>query len=119
MPSRKFPNYLRSARKRSGLSQDEIAFLLGGHNGGKVSRYERFNRLPSLATACVYEALFGVPVSELFGGVFEKACGKMKKRAELLARKLDVTSRDPSVAQKLQLLQSVAQPQVIPSSNQS
>ena len=77
MPSRKFPNHLRSLRKHSGLSQEEVAFLLGGHNGGKVSRYEQCNRMPSLETACAYEALFGIPVSQLFAGVFEKASEKL------------------------------------------
>ena len=104
MPSRQFPNHLRSARKHSGLSQEEVAFLLGGHNGGKVSRYEQFNRMPALETACAYEALFGIPVSRLFAGIFEKACRKLAKRAQLLANELDSGAPDVITARKLAML---------------
>ena len=41
-------NYLRTYRKRSNLSQDEVAFLLGCRGGTKVSRYERHARKPNL-----------------------------------------------------------------------
>ena len=36
----KLENYLRTYRRRAGLSQDEMAFLLGTKSGTKVSRYE-------------------------------------------------------------------------------
>ena len=39
-------NYLRTYRKRAGLSQAEVAFLLGCHSGAKVSRYEHAARRP-------------------------------------------------------------------------
>ena len=53
--SHKLQNYLRTYRKRSGLSQDEVAFLLGCQTGAKVSRYEPFARKPSLETLFAYE----------------------------------------------------------------
>ena len=111
MPKSLFPNYLRTIRKRSGLSQDEVAFLLGSPSGGIVSRYERFNRLPSIETACAYEALFGNPVRELFAGVFQKASEKIAKRAQLLARKLEGRAPDGAMARKLQILRSIGNPQ--------
>src|SRR5207247_2891499 len=64
-------NYLRTCRKRSGLAQHEVAFLLGCQNGGFVSRYEKRKRLPTLTTALACEAVFGVPVAELFAGLRE------------------------------------------------
>src|ERR1700756_3249558 len=36
----RLPNYLRAQRRKSGLSQNEIAYLLGRMNGAQVSRYE-------------------------------------------------------------------------------
>ncbi len=39
MTSHKLANYLRAYRKRSGLSQSEVAYLLGCKNGAQVSRY--------------------------------------------------------------------------------
>jgi len=66
----KLNNYLRTYRKRASLSQDEVAYLLGCRSGAKVSRYERFARQPTLQTALAYEAIFGVPVRELFAGIY-------------------------------------------------
>jgi len=62
--SHKLENYLRTYRKQSGLSQDEVAYLLGCQNGTKVSRYERFARKPSLETLFAYEVVFGAPARE-------------------------------------------------------
>jgi len=62
-------NYLRSYRKKSGLSQRELAFLLGSHDGGQVSRYEKGHRLPPLRTALAYTTIFGVSLGALFSGI--------------------------------------------------
>lgn len=67
------PHYLRLHRKRAGASQDEIALLLGAATGTKVSRHERFSRLPTLATALAYEVIYGVPAGEIFAGVYVMA----------------------------------------------
>jgi len=101
----KLPNYLRRYRKRARLSQEELAFLLGGGSGAKVSRYERFKRIPGLETALAYEAIFGVPVRELFAGIFQKVEGNTARRARLLARRLSAQQSDALTAQKLKLLE--------------
>ena len=62
-------NYLRSHRRRSGLSQSEVAFLLGSEDGGQVSRYEKGHRLPTLRTALAFTTIFGVSLSILFSGI--------------------------------------------------
>jgi len=80
---------------------------LGCQSGAKVSRYERFNRKPSLETAFGYEAVFGAPSRNLFAGVFQKVEEKIKKRAQLLSRKLSEGKRDRMALQKLKLLQSI------------
>src|SRR5437879_2490611 len=56
--SKKLHNYLLTHRKRSGLSQDEVAFLLGRRSGTKVSRHESFARMPGPRTLLAYEAIF-------------------------------------------------------------
>ena len=87
MTPHRLENYLRSYRKQSGLTQDEVGFLLGRRNGAQVSRYEKRHRLPPLETALACEEIFGVPVGELFAGV-RQAVGKdiEKRRVELRAR---------------------------------
>jgi transcriptional regulator with XRE-family HTH domain len=85
MPSPQLPNYLQSNRKRLALSQDEVAFLLGGESGTKMSRYEHSDRIPSLETALAFEAIFKRPVSEIFGGLYQKAEQDVATRAKVLA----------------------------------
>jgi transcriptional regulator with XRE-family HTH domain len=85
MPSPQLSNYLRSNRKRLALSQDELAFLLNGESGTKISRYENFDRIPPLETALAFEAVFKRPVSELFGGMYQKAERQVAGRAKTLA----------------------------------
>ena len=105
MPNRDFPNQLRTIRKRSGLSQDEVAFLLEGENGGMISRYEQFNRMPSFETACALVALFGTPGRELFAGTFERVKRQLAKRARILENRLNAP--DALTAQKLSVLRCV------------
>jgi transcriptional regulator with XRE-family HTH domain len=80
-------NYLRTNRKQSGLTQQEVAFLLGCETSAQVSRYEKRRRLPPLETALACEAVFGIPVAELFAGV-RQGVGRdiEKRRLELKAR---------------------------------
>jgi hypothetical protein len=49
--------------------------------------------VPSLETALAYEALFGVPVRELFAGVSARAERTTRRRAHLLSKRLDATGR--------------------------
>lgn len=80
------PNYVRAQRKRLGLSQADVAVLLGAESGAKVCRYERFAREPSLRTALACEALFQTSVSELFAGLYEVAEREVARRAKVLCR---------------------------------
>jgi transcriptional regulator with XRE-family HTH domain len=89
MPPRKLDNYLLAFRKRSGLTQREVAFLLGCENGAQVSRYERRRRLPPLGTALACEAVFGAPVSELFAGLRDAARKEVGNRLLALRAQLE------------------------------
>ena len=104
----RLPNYLKTYRKRAGLSQDEVAYLLGCRSGAKVSRYERLARRPSLETAFAYEALFGTSARELFAGVYEKVEREVVKRARVLAGKLNATQPERTVRRKLDRLKAMA-----------
>ena len=106
MPHR-LPNYLKTYRRRAGFSQDEVAFLLGSKGGAKVSRYERLARKPSLETALAYEAVLGIPVRELFAGVFQKVEQETVKRAQALAEKLNAPNPDRMTLRKLQRLRAL------------
>lgn len=106
--SRKLQNYVRTYRRRSGLTQSELAFLVGCENGSNISRYERFLRVPTLETAFAYEALFGAPARELFAGVHERTATKIQERAKVLAGKLAQGKSNSASARKLQLLTALS-----------
>ena len=106
--SSKLQNYVRTHRRRAGLSQKEMAFLLGCTSEAKVSRYERFVRQPTLETVLAYEAIFGAPARELFAGVYERARAEIQNRARALSENLDGENTDASTARKREFLNRVA-----------
>lgn len=108
MSSRRLPNYVRSNRKRLGLSQDEVAFLLGTQSGAKVCRHERFVREPSLATALAYQAIFQKPASELFRGIYQKIEQDVAARAKALSYRKDYQRPTRGNTKKLRELTSIA-----------
>lgn len=81
-------SYLSSHRKRSGLSQERLGNLLGYPDEGPVSRHERLRSTPPLRTALGYEAIFQIPVSELFPGVYERIKQDVEQRLAELERTL-------------------------------
>lgn len=106
----KLQNYLRTYRKRAGLSQDEVAFLLGAQSGAKVSRYENFARQPSVNTVFAYEVVFNQPTRELFAGGYHSISLAVRARAERLVKRLGAQSpgaEKPRMVRKLHLLRSI------------
>lgn len=108
MATQKLENYLRTFRKRSGLTQREVAFLLGCRNGTHVSHYEKRQRLPTLKTSLACELVFQAPVSELFPGLRVSVGKEVEKRKTELTAKLREDSSagkvTPLTAQKLRWL---------------
>jgi transcriptional regulator with XRE-family HTH domain len=100
-------SYLKTYRKRSGFSQDEVAFLLGSASGAKVSRYERLARQPGLPTVFAYEVIFRTPAKDLFAGLYQKVEKITQSRARLLAEKLAQAKAHRTTPRKLALLQTL------------
>jgi len=103
-------SYLRTYRKRGGLSQDEMAFLLGCQSGAKISRFERLARQPNLETALACQVVFGVPARELFPGMFAEVEETVTERArKLLGRLRAERGQDHSrLRRKLAILNTIA-----------
>ena len=104
MVTYKLNNYLRTFRKRTGLSQREVAYLLGCHDGSKISRYERFQRQPNLETALALRIIFNTPVREMFAGLGEQVEKKTLRRIGVLGRRLHTKTPDSMTEQKLEAL---------------
>jgi DNA-binding XRE family transcriptional regulator len=87
MESQPAANYIRMYRKRSWLSQRELAELLGLITEWRISEHERSITIPRLLTAISYEIVFQAPLSKLFPGIYETVQGNIESRlAELEAR---------------------------------
>lgn len=106
--SRRLPQYLKQERKHAGLSQADMAYLLGARGKTKIWAYERDRNLPSLQVALAYEALFGTPVAQLFPAVLsevrKRVRRRVRQRASLLARQpptLHISRRQRSLEKLL------------------
>ena len=106
--ARKLPSYLRTYRKRAGLTQDEMAYLLGWKSGSIVSRYERLSRRPDLEAALGYQLIFGVPAPDLLPGIQAELEEVITKRAGLLAEKLEAVAPGTRTKRKLAFLTALA-----------
>ena len=100
-------NYIRSARKRAGLTQEELAYLLGGRGGKLVSRYELFRRAPMLPAALASQAALGVPAHELFSGVYQSALRTVLRRARVMEIQLRGKPRTLAIERKRQTLRRI------------
>ncbi len=89
MPKSPIFNYLRTHRKRLGLSQEEVAFLLGVQSGAKICRYERIVREPTFKAAIAFELIFQRPVREVFKGLFQEIADEIAPRARKLLAKYE------------------------------
>jgi transcriptional regulator with XRE-family HTH domain len=106
MALERIANYLRSHRRKSGLSQRELAQIVGFLTGVQVSKHERSTAIPALLIAVGYEAIFHVSLSELFPGIYQSVETRIEeylanmeeelqqstakgRQAALIARKLE------------------------------
>jgi transcriptional regulator with XRE-family HTH domain len=99
--------YLRTYRKRSGLSQREVALLIDFLAAGNVSRHETGDRVPSFEQAFAYEAVFGIPASALFPGEYEKARRQVETQAQQLFEKLSQKPKTAASKRRLEFLRSL------------
>ena len=58
--------YLRTHRRNWGLTQSELADLIGSVNSVQVSCYENSKRAPRLECALACQVIFGIPPSVMF-----------------------------------------------------
>lgn len=111
MANHPLQNYLRTHRRRTGLSQEEVAALLGAASGTKVSRYENFARRPAVTAVFAYEIVFNQPASELFAGNYHAIRLAVQKRARRMAKQLAARSdaQTGKTLRKLELLRTIVE----------
>ena len=110
MAKRKFKNYLRTYRKKLGISQREVAVVLGLASPNNVSLMERGLLIPTLKETITLRVIFNKRFEELWPGLnhayevqadnnirdfmraFEKdllTSGRLEARAKILYKKLE------------------------------
>ena len=110
MSSPPLPNYLRANRKCLGLSQEEVAFLvgfLGESKGSGVSRDESFTRDPSLRSALAYALIYQKTIDEIFAGLRQEVEKEVATRAKLLTYRKGLNN-DPKGIRKRELFAKLA-----------
>lgn len=81
--SNKFALDLKVARKKSGLTQADLAHLLGASRG-KVSHLERGTTVPTVRDICTLSMVYGKSFESLFAPVFEEIAQKLNDRLSSL-----------------------------------
>lgn len=82
MKKDKNPNrFLLQARKRSGLSQKTVAFLLGRKFTDEISRYEAGQRVPTVQTALKLEIIYRVPIRLLFYQAYQSCLWQIREKS--------------------------------------
>lgn len=84
MKNNNAPCALRTHRRSWGLSQRELADLLGFESPAHVSRIEHGKRTPGLETALACTTLFGVSLGELFPQLAVEIDEGLRERASRL-----------------------------------
>lgn len=100
--------YLRTYRLRTGLSHDDLAFLLGRSiHGSNVGKHERGHRLPMLRNVIAYEIVLGAPLRELYEGMYEEVRLDVLTRVRALHRLIEGKRRGPHRVLKLTTLRTL------------
>jgi len=108
MASNLHATLLRSLRRRSGLTQKDIAQLLGFRSEITVSRHERSLSAPSLFAALSYEIIFNEAISKQLKSLYREVEAKIEQHLTELEHALqqcDGKGRDArTIAKKLVFL---------------
>ena len=81
--SKAFALDLRVARKKSGLSQADLAHLLGASRA-KISHLERGVTVPTVRDVCTLSMVYGRSFESLFGIVFDEVARQLGNRLSTL-----------------------------------
>ena len=103
----RLPTYLRTYRKRFGLNQKELSFLLGCQSGVSVCQYERSVAQPSFEAAIASEVVLDASVDELFPSIYKKVSEGVVERARRMLKQLPEGTTDAKTKLKRQQLEKI------------
>ena len=101
---------IRYQRRKSGLTQRELAEILGTIGDRQVARHENSHAMPSSLVVIGYEVVFQASAEQLFPGAYETVRQGIEQRlAEMERRLRENASKGRSVvdlARKLQWIEA-------------
>jgi DNA-binding XRE family transcriptional regulator len=110
-------NYLRSHRRTCGLSQHELAHIVGYLTRFQVARHEDSAAIPALMVAISYEIVFRVPINEMFPGLYRSVEARIEEQLGMLEQKLQESTakgREAAfIARKLEWLWTRRNPETV------
>ena len=93
-------NLIGVLRRRLGLTQGDVAFLLRDYRDSYVSKLEGGSRAPDLFNALVAELVFQMPAGRIFGGLRNRARRHLTRRIALLLAKVRRSPATPRRSQR-------------------
>lgn len=99
------PSYLHTLRKRWGLSQPDLAALLG-ITGSALSRFENRSRHPSAKLVVAAEVIFGHGAKDVFPRYYQEIERAVVERARA-QYKLQETQSGPDARERLRFLDEI------------
>jgi len=107
MSSHKLESYLRTYRIKSGLTQRDVAALLGLGTGSAISRTEKGEMIPSIRILLGYCLLFEVLPSDLVPGIIADIEKISLGQAKVLAVQLRERHATAMVLARLKFLEEL------------
>ena len=99
------PSYLHTLRKQWGLSQPDLASLLGV-TGSALCRFENLSRRPSAELILGAEVIFGHSAKDVFPGFYHEVERDIVDRAHIQYKSLE-SKTDDTAREKLRLLTEI------------
>lgn len=104
----KYYNYTKTCRKKTGLSQNEVAFLLGLKSSHFIVHTELGNENPTLSRLLLYHILYDKQVDDLYPELLEKLALEIFSRIAFLSKQLEKKNQTDIVKRKINYLDSIA-----------
>ena len=86
---------MRVLRRRLGLTQKELAYLVGYESDTQISHIENGSRTPQLAEVLVIELVFGIPAVTIFPEVRFAVSSRVRRRVTHVLNSLERSGAAP------------------------
>jgi DNA-binding XRE family transcriptional regulator len=100
-------NHLNITRKRSGLTQSDVATLMGFQEHTHVCRHEKGKRIPPIEMILSYHIIFDKSVEDLFYGYRKELIHNIQQRVPHLIQELKKLRPSPRLTERIKCLSNI------------